>query len=229
MGAILTYSSLAPILLIISIVIYLKTKKSRLFIISSIYCLSVLFSFPFNNYLSNFLGKSESNISNRISSLNTFLENDKKVDESLNQRIAFYTQSINTIIRNPIFGVGIGNWKLKSIDTNKENITGYIVPYHVHNDYLEIGSEIGLVGLAIYLTILLFAFKDVIIKFLKIIFTKSKTGKNYIEYIVISLFAYTYFIDSNINFPFHRPIVLINLIILLAYLNTTKQLNLNEK
>jgi len=215
-------------LLFIGIVIYLKTKKSRLLIISSIYCISVILSYPFNNYLSNSLGKSEKNISNRISSLNSLLDNDTNIDESLSQRLSFYKQSIKTIINNPIFGVGIGNWKLKSIETNKENIIGYIVPYHVHNDYLEIGSEIGLVGLTIYLLIIVFAFKNTILKVLKIIFTRGNIEKNYIEYVVISIFAYIYFIDSNINFPFHRPIVLVNLIVLLAYL-CRKKIYQNEK
>jgi len=221
-GAILTYSSLVPILIIISTVIYKKTKESRILVLSIIYTAAVLTSFSFNRYLSNSISTSEKSITNRISSLNALLDEDKNVDESINQRQNFYSQAFNTIIKNPIFGVGIGNWKIKSVDTNKENIIGYIVPYHVHNDYLEIGAEIGLVGLAIYLAILFFAFKETILNFLKMIFTKAKLEENYFEYISIALFIYIYIIDSNLNFPFHRPIVLINLVVLISYLNRAK-------
>ena len=221
-GAILTYSSLVPVLITIGIVTYFKSKKYRLFTITIMYSIAVLFSFSFNKYLSNSIGTSDRSITNRISSLNALLDDDKNVDESINQRQNFYSQAFNTIIKNPIFGVGIGNWKIKSVDTNKENIIGYIVPYHVHNDYLEIGTEIGLVGLAIYLAILFFAFKETILNFLKMIFTKAKLEENYFEYISIALFFYIYIIDSNLNFPFHRPIVLINLVVLISYLNRVK-------
>ena len=88
---------------------------------------------------------------------------------------------------------------------------------------MEIATEIGLVGLGIYLYILIFGFKDEIIRFMKIVFTKSKLGEHYLISIVLSLFLYIFLIDSNINFPFHRPIVLIILIISLAFLYSHKK------
>lgn len=227
-GAILTYTSLAPILFIISLVIYFKSKNLNLLIISIIYSLSVLVSFQYNKYLSDSFGESERSISNRISSLNSLIDDEKNIDESINQRKNFYSQAAKFIIKNPFFGTGIGNWKIKSIDTNKEHIVGYLIPYHVHNDYLEIASEIGLVGLGIYLMILFFSFKDIIMKFFRLIFTKEKLDGDYIICIIISLFSYIFIIDSNLNFPFHRPIVLINLIVLIAYLNKIVKKNLHE-
>ena len=224
-GAILTYSSLVPVLITIGIVTYFKSKKYRLFTITIMYSIAVLFSFSFNKYLSNSIGNADKNITNRISSLNALLDDSKDVDQSLSQRQNFFSQAANTIIKNPIFGIGIGNWKIKSIDTDRENIRGYVIPYHVHNDFLEIAAEIGLVGLAFYLAILFFAFKEVIIKFLKMIFTKVKLEENYLVYITTSLFLYIYLIDSSINFPFYRPLVLINLVVLISYLSK----NLNEK
>ena len=228
-GAIIAYTTLALILFIISLVIYFKSKENKLLILSITYSLSVILSFPLNTYLSDSFGKSESNITNRISSLNALIDDEKKIDESINQRLNFYNQAVTVIIKNPFFGTGLGNWKIKSIDTNKENITGYTVPYHVHNDYLEIGAEIGLVGLIIYLTILYFGFKNVVINFTKIIFTSAKLHENSLICVVISLFIYIFLIDSNLNFPFHRPIVYINLIVLLAYLNSSEKFPLNEE
>ena len=140
----------------------------------------------------------------------------------MNNRINYYSQAVNFIVKNPIFGTGIGNWKIKSIDTDKENIVGYVLPYHVHNDYLEIGAEIGIIGLGIYLWILLIGFRDPVINFFKIIFTKEKLDKKYLEWICVSMYVFVFFIDSNINFPFHRPIVYINIIVLLAYLNSKR-------
>jgi len=228
-GAILTFSLLAPILMIIAVVVSIKSKNYKFLILSSIYSLSVLLSFPLNVLLADSYKVTQSSITNRISSLNALVDNEVKLDESLTQRTNFYRQALNTIKSNPIFGIGIGNWKIKSIDTNKENIVGYTVPYHVHNDYLEIGAEIGLVGLGIYILILFVSFKKAIVNFFKSIFTFSVLEGNYLEIILISVFLFIWILDSNFNFPFHRPIELINLIVLLAYLNSKSEINLYEK
>ena len=228
-GAILTYSLLAPILIFISLSIYIKLKEPRLFIFSCIYSLTVLISFPSNLLLADSYNKSESSITNRVSSLNALINNEVNLDQSLTQRKNFYKQALTTIKNYPIFGVGIGNWKIKSIDTNKENIIGYTVPYHVHNDYLEIGAEIGLVGLIIYLSILFYSFRKYVSNFFRSIFTNSIVEKNYLEIISVSLFLFIWILDSNFNFPFHRPIELINLIVLLAYLNSKKKSNKYER
>ena len=227
-GAILTYSSLSPILLVIGLIVYLKSKHNKLLIVSFSYIFSLILSFPLNSLLSKSFGRAESNIVNRISSLNALVDDEKQKDGSLTQRVNFYSQAAKFILKNPIFGTGLGNWKIKSIDTNKENIIGYMVPYHVHNDYLEIATEIGLVGLFIYLAILFLGFKDEIIKFLNIIFTSSRLKEHYLITITIAIFFYIYFIDSNINFPFHRPIVFINLLVILGFLNAKKEITLNE-
>ena len=46
------------------------------------------------------------------------------------------------ITSNPIFGTGLGNWKLKSIDYDKNDINGYVVPYHAHSDFIQLGAEL---------------------------------------------------------------------------------------
>ena len=134
--------------------LYFKLKQKRLLIISLTYFLALVLSFPINSFVSDYLDQSESNLSNRVSSLVSLIDQERETDTSINQRLAFYSQALNHISENPIFGTGIGNWKIKSIDTNKENIIGYQVPYHVHNDFLEIATEIGLIGLALYLLLL---------------------------------------------------------------------------
>ena len=106
--------------------------------------------------LSNNFDKGESIISDRMSSLTALVDKEQRKDGSLIQRINFYSHAVNSIFKNPFLGVGLGNWKIKSIDLNKENIIGYSIPYHVHNDYLEIGAEIGIVGLGIYIAIFIF-------------------------------------------------------------------------
>ena len=50
---------------------------------------------------------------------------------------------------NPILGVGLGNWKFKSIDYDKKDIFGYTVPYHAHSDFIQLGAELGVIDFSI--------------------------------------------------------------------------------
>ena len=45
-------------------------------------------------------------------------------EESTNTRLRYYQYGIEQIIKNPIFGVGLGNWKIESIERDKENKSG---------------------------------------------------------------------------------------------------------
>ena len=188
----------------------------------------MILSFPLNSHISKSFGRAESNIVNRISSLNALVDDEKQKDGSLTQRVNFYSQAAKFILKNPIFGTGLGNWKIKSIDTNKENIIGYMVPYHVHNDYLEIATEIGLVGLFIYLAILFLGFKDEIIKFLNIIFTSSRLREHYMITITIAIFFIFILLIQTLIFHFIDPIVFINVLVILGFLNVKKEITLNE-
>lgn len=118
-------------------------------------------------------------------------------DESTNQRIRFYGHAIDHSFNNLFIGTGLGNWKIKSIDYDSRNMNSYIVPYHVHNDFLEIMTELGIIGLFLYLT-----------PFLLIPFYYLKNIKSdiSIELFIICLALLIYFIDANLNFPHARVI-----------------------
>lgn len=227
-GAILTYSLLSPVLLVLAAMLYFKLKQKRLLIISLTYFLALVLSFPINSFVSDYLDQSESNLSNRVSSLVSLIDQERETDTSINQRLAFYSQALNHISENPIFGTGIGNWKIKSIDTNKENIIGYQVPYHVHNDFLEIATEIGLIGLALYLLLLYNGFKKVVFKTWNIVFSRNPLDQNYIMWITAFLYFLIFVIDSNLNFPFSRPIVIIILVTILAFLASNEEIKSYE-
>ena len=50
-------------------------------------------------------------ISSRISSIALTTE-----DDSINERLGYYSDAVKSIIEFPVFGIGIGNWKIKSIE-----------------------------------------------------------------------------------------------------------------
>ena len=125
-------------------------------------------------------------------------------DGSVNQRLRYYEDVLTHFTKNPVFGVGIGNWKLKSIDYDKEDVTGYIVPYHAHSDFIQLGAELGLVGFLLYLGVFLFA-----AYFAFVILFKSELDSDNKWFVFLLITALgVYFIDANLNFPIARPQVL---------------------
>ena len=132
------------------------------------------------------------NLISRVSTINT-------EDTSTSSRLRFYNHALTQLQNNPIIGVGIGNWKFESQRYDQKFISGYTVPYHVHNDFLEIATELGLPGMLLYLAIFL--------SFLYILYKSYKIDtSNSFFYISLFLCATVYFIDSNLNFPYARVI-----------------------
>lgn len=139
------------------------------------------------------------NVLNRASSIvNT------KTDGSIRERLSFYNISLEIFKKNPINGIGIGNWKTESIPYHKEKIYQYVVPYHSHNDFLQILSELGIIGFVLFISFFFFFIKETV----KNIYHES--------YPYILLFVLVYLIDSLLNFPFARTTSQVQLILFLT-------------
>jgi len=119
------------------------------------------------------------------------------------------------MLDNPIFGTGIGNWKFESINYDRLQIDGYIVPYHAHSDFIQLGAELGFIGFFLYVFIFLSA-----IYFVYHIIFKSKIeiqDKLFSFLLIISLGVYL--IDANLNFPIARPQEVAPMALVLALIN----------
>ena len=126
-------------------------------------------------------------------------------DGSIKQRLRYYEDVFTHITSNPIFGTGLGNWKLKSIDYESKNMNGYIVPYHAHSDFIQLGAELGIIGFLLYLGVFLWAVYYV---FVFIRHSKSSIDeKTFVFLLLVALAVYS--IDANLNFPIARPQVLV--------------------
>ena len=126
-------------------------------------------------------------------------------DGSVNQRLRYYEDVLTHLKSNPILGVGLGNWKLKSIEYDATDIIGYVVPYHAHSDFIQIGAELGVIGFLLYLSIFFLA---VFFVFKLIFFSQiSEEEKVFVFLLLISLAVYS--VDANLNFPIARPQVLV--------------------
>ena len=126
-------------------------------------------------------------------------------DGSVNQRLRYYQDVLTHMKSNPILGTGLGNWKLKSIDYDSKDIVGYVVPYHAHSDFIQLGAELGIIGFLLYLGLFLWAVYYVYI--LLRYSTYSLEEKVFLFLLITALGVYS--VDANLNFPIARPQVLV--------------------
>ncbi len=197
---------------LLHIVLNLKNIKKNLpslfLIIASIF-LSVIFNLTLNS------GKRNSSVLDRASSISISAN-----DGSVNQRLRYYKHGLDQFLTTPLFGIGIGNWKLKSIEYDKENILGYTVPYHAHNDFIQILAEQGIFGFTFYLM--------VFISFM-FLFYKNKLIQEDNFYVFVMASFFIYFLDSNLNFPIARPISVLQFLFLLAFVSLNQNVYESEK
>jgi O-antigen ligase/tetratricopeptide (TPR) repeat protein len=128
-------------------------------------------------------------------------------NSSSTSRIRFYKTAFSQTFIYPYIGTGIGTYKIEGLKFEKEYTEGYSVPYQVHNDFLQFGFELGVIGFFGYIIFVISIFY-----FLK---------KNYLKsslFIPLLCSLLVFFIDSNLNFPFHRPIIIIHIAFLFSFL-----------
>ena len=155
-------------------------------------------------------------ISSRINSIALNTE-----DDSINERLGYYSDASKSIMQYPVFGIGIGNWKIKSIEYSRNSIVGYTVPYHVHNDFLQITAEIGVIGGLLYLMIYLMPIYRIVIKLKDGVLDNL----NLVYFLIIS----TILIDSALNFPIARPVNHIFLLFILVAMMQTSKTDFNDE
>ena len=175
---------------------YLKTRSIKEFSLNLFYLLPLILALVLNQILISDKG---ADALSRAATISVSTN-----DGSVNQRLRYYEDVLTHITNNPFLGVGIGNWKLTSIDYDKEDITGYIVPYHAHSDFIQLGAELGFVGFFLYLGVFLFA-----AYFAFVILFKSDLDADNKWFVFLLITALgVYFVDANLNFPIARPQVL---------------------
>ncbi len=182
------------------IYLFIKSSYSKFFI--PIICIPIIILGYFIS--SSLINSKGTNIINdRVSSINI-----DRADESINERLRFYSAAVKSISKNPILGIGIGNWKIETIKYEAKNLEGYRVPNHAHNDFLQVAAESGFLALIFFLGFILNPF---------IFYLTNKLYKepNHVFYLLLTMMS-VYIIDSMLNFPISRPVSHIFLVFMLV-------------
>ncbi|MFM2015750.1 MAG: hypothetical protein RIQ51_1240 [Bacteroidota bacterium] len=124
---------------------------------------------------------------------------DINVASEQNSRIKLWKAAIDYASKHPFTGAGYGNWKLASIPYEKEYTNDLFVPYHCHNDYLEMFADLGLIGG------ISFAALFVLLGYTVVQFWKKSKDYDHKLITAIALMAIAcYFVDAFFNFPAER-------------------------
>ena len=131
-------------------------------------------------------------------------------DTSANERVSYYNEAFSLFLDNPFLGIGLGNWKIVSIETHSEFIQSYFIPYHVHNDFLQFLSETGFFGFLSYISLFFFLF------FFTYNIYKHHKFSHELYFVYVALVCYL--IDSLLNFPMARPLMLSSFAIIIIFI-----------
>ena len=82
--------------------------------------------------------------------------------------------------------------------------SGYIVPYHAHSDFIQLGAELGFIGFFLYLFVFIFGAYYIYI----ILFRSNLNSEVKLFIMMLACSLGVYGIDANLNFPIARPQVL---------------------
>jgi O-antigen ligase len=80
-----------------------------------------------------------------------------QIDEAVNERFIYYQSAFSVFLEHPLIGVGFGGWPISHGLGD--------VSLHPHNIFLEILSETGLIGLAWFMALLYFIFRNLTFRF----------------------------------------------------------------
>jgi len=122
---------------------------------------------------------------------------DINIASEQNSRIHLWGTAADYAIKNPLLGAGYGNWKLASIPYEREVANELFVPYHAHNDFIEMFADLGLLGG------LCFAGMFLLLVYYTFQFLRTKRGDPLM--VIIAFLAVTcYGVDALLNFPAER-------------------------
>ncbi|CAL2083784.1 O-antigen ligase family protein [Tenacibaculum sp. 190524A05c] len=145
-------------------------------------------------------------------------------------RMEFWISAIDGFKSSPLLGVGLGNWKMiekEELVLSKKN-QNHFYPRRAHNDFLQVLSEMGIVGFIIFIGLFCLVYY-ILIK--TSIFSNEDRNIRFIALVVLVGFL-TYTLDSLINFPSERtPIQVLGVLIMtiaLAVIKRDGKIKLNE-
>ncbi len=130
----------------------------------------------------------------------------------LGVRINYWIGALATIKEKPLFGCGLGNWKMESMKHELKWKPDNLNAVHAHNDFLEVAAETGIVNGMVYFMI----FISLIFVNIKTMFKAKTADQSYFSIVLLAAII-GLMVDSFFNFPLSRPTIQIIFVILILF------------
>ncbi|MFK8289702.1 O-antigen ligase family protein [Capnocytophaga canimorsus] len=175
--------------------IFLKNKQTGVKALSHLGL--VLLAFGVFSFVQHYMYPKERR---EATSFSTRMASIANKDGNNDLRLTAWKTSIEMIQKDPILGVGVGNWKVRYLEYENRYSPHYIYMYKNHNDFLEIPVESGIfAGLAFLAIFILSAYYFLIVTYKR----KDNEQEKWFFLPLLGLFAYAF--DAFFNFPQDRP------------------------
>ena len=195
-----TYVGLGVLFVLFSTAIVLLNKKQGIKVIGinlAYFILPLVFAF----FAANGMLTKAVDIQGIQTNYGTILKRvgDINVASEQNSRIKLWKDAIDYASKHPFTGAGYGNWKLASIPYAKEFTDDLFVPYHCHNDYIEMFADLGIIG-GISFAALFVLLGYTVLQ----LWRKSKDNDHKLITAIALMAIACYFVDAFFNFPAER-------------------------
>ena len=147
---------------------------------------------------------------------------------SLKTRVLMWESSIYHIMKNPILGVGIGNYQSNYLNYI-DNVLNIEIPHasrmhgHPHNLFLNIAVEQGLISLALFLIMIYKSFKIGLLNFISSVVSNKKSYLGIVLCgILVSLVIHS-FVDTTFRYGHVGYFVMIMIVFNCKLMDSTKR------
>lgn len=123
-------------------------------------------------------------------------------------RVMIWQSAWDFISKHPLMGGGIGNWKIHSIPYEATTIRGFGLKKHIHNDYLEMTADTGIVGGLLFTAFLGLVF----LSGARMLIGRNLPQEWRLVVMVLLLSHIAYMSDSMFNFPLERPNMVLHML-----------------
>ena len=128
---------------------YLKIESNKKYIRNILYyCFTLIIAVLILQFVFSQIEQSKKTVS--YGDLNKRISSIAFTKEGSSSRFLYWEESIDFIKKNPILGGGLGNWKIYAINYEQNYRTSFVCSKHVHNDFLEVAAESGIVSTVVF-------------------------------------------------------------------------------
>ncbi len=200
------------IFVVFVIVFYLKKEKKRGILLAPALVVGMLFgAIFFSLYLfstkSHMIQGTYGGIFQRVETIDVS-------DEGSSHRLTLWKNSVDFIKAHPALGGGFGNWKIHAMKYENKRLEGFLISKNVHNDFLEMAADTGILGGMLYAGI----FACLLLYIVMGLWSKKMSQEHKVIVVTGMMGLMAYAIDAFLNFPLERTNIQIALAFIIAIL-----------